>query len=277
MDLSTVNQKIYDGRYPDLPSFKADIDLIWANCVTYNGLGSELRRASMRIKGEFDDLWNIHTAVPDATVALEMLERMLECQRICDDDLAVNSRGMQIFRTPDYVKLKKQQIDRVQHPLKIETEADDKPTFTPPSDEVLNAPLNTSERYDLAVAINLLPPELLGPVVEILTKALDLKRDQEYDIPFSSLDPPTLRTIEAYVRQFRTKDQVVRRMFQSDTIAAEKQIEIIHEEQAKIKKRLDEKHTQTSASEYTSDNESSDESSSADSGSGSGSGSGSED
>jgi hypothetical protein len=127
----------------------------------------------------------------------------------------------------------------------------------------------------LAVAIDTLPPELLGEVIEILSKALDFRRDQEFDIPFSSLDTATLRTIEAYVKHAKDQEPIVRRMFQNETIAAEKQLEVLEEELQRIKKRLNEKHPQTSASEFTSENDSLDETSGGRTGSESEAGSGS--
>jgi hypothetical protein len=174
---------------------------------------------------------------------------------------------MQLFRNPEYLKVKKPQIERIAHVYKTEKDRDDKPTFTPPPDDLLNTPLTTNERYDLAVAIDTLPPELLGEVIEILSKALDFRRDQEFDIPFSSLDTPTLRTIEAYVKHAKEQEQIVRRMFQNETIPAEKQLEILEEELQRIKKRLNEKHPQTSASEFTSENDSLDDTSGATTGS----------
>jgi hypothetical protein len=58
------------------------------------------------------------------------------------------------------------------------------------------------------------------------------------------------------VKHAKDQEQIVRRMFQNETIPAEKQLEILEEELQRIKKRLNEKHPQTSASEFTSESDS---------------------
>jgi bromodomain-containing factor 1 len=268
MDFSTIARKIYDEQYPDILAFKADVDLIWANCATYNRIGSELRRIGFLIKGDFDELWNLHTSITDGEVALRSVESIVAAHRLCDEDLSLANPSMQLFRVPEYIKLKKPTVERIQHFVAKERDKDGKPSYTAPTDDLLNQPLTTKERYELAVAINTLPPELLGEVIEILSKALGLRKDQEFEIPFSSLDTATFRTIEAYVKHAKDKEPIVRRMYQHDTIAAEKQLEILQAELDRIRKALSEKHPQHSGSEFTSEGDTTDGFGGTDSGSG---------
>jgi hypothetical protein len=259
MDFSTMQKKVLHEDYPDLASFKADLDLIWANCTLYNGLGSELHRRGNRVKCDCDELWSLHSTISDPTDAMKFLSTLVAALKICTEDLTVSNPRMQLFRVTEHLKVKKPQIDRIRPIGKIEKEKEDRNTFSLPSEDMLNAPLSNGVRYDLATAIDQLPPELLGEVIDILSKNVEISKDKETEIPFSSLDTPVLRTIEAYVAYAGKKEQNVRRMYQSDQISAAEQLQILTAELDRVKKLLSEKHPHTSSSECTSENDMSEE------------------
>ncbi|OHS98721.1 hypothetical protein TRFO_08714 [Tritrichomonas foetus] len=101
----------------------------------------------------------------------------------------------------------------------------------------------------------------MGEVLEILYKNLELRRDQENDVPFSSLDNATLRTIEAYIKHAKEKEPAVRRMYQNETIPAEKQLEILKAELDRVDDQLRLKKASNSSSEFTSENDTTDDTS----------------
>ncbi|KAK8881937.1 hypothetical protein M9Y10_044575 [Tritrichomonas musculus] len=262
MDFSTVGRKIFDQEYPDLEAFKADIDLIWHNCITYNNINSILGRRALRLKSQFDEKWNLHASIiKNIGLSNESIELMSQTLRITTEEFNSSNPSMQMFRMPPYIKQKITQFDRVSKQSKPDKDREDRNTYSLPPENILNQPMTTKDKYELAVAIDTLPPELLGEVIEILAKAIDLKRDQEIDIPFSSLDNSTLRTIEAYVKHAKDKESSVRRMYQNDTIPAEKQLEILKAEQQRVIAALEQKkflRSSSTTSEFTSENETED-------------------
>lgn len=254
MDFSTVGRKIFDEEYPNLESFKSDIDLIWQNCITYNSTNSSLGRLALRLKSIFDEKWNIHISLgEEAEMAIECIETMSEAMQISNEEFNPANPLMQIFRMPPYMKMKVVQMDRTPKPQRHEKEKEDHNSYLPPSQSLLNTPMTTKDKYELAVSIDTLPPELLGEVIEILAKTLDLKKDQEIDVPFSMLDNATLRTIEAYVKYAKDKEPSVRRMYQNETIPAEKQLEILKEEMKRVIELLEHKKALRSSSGLTSE------------------------
>lgn len=261
MDFSTVGRKIFDQQYTDMDSFKVDIDLIWQNCITYNGCNSILGRRALRLKSLFDEKWNLNASIiKNIDLSNESIELMQQTLQISSEEFNPSNPSMQMFRMPPYIKQKITQFDRVSKQAKPDKDREDRNTYSIPPENVLNQPMTTKDKYKLAVDIDTLPPELLGEVIEILSKAVDLKRDQETDIPFSTLDNSTLRTIEAYVKHAKDKESSVRRMYQNETISAEKQLEILKQEQQRVISLLEKKKSLRSSttSEFTSENETED-------------------
>ena len=263
MDFSTVGRKIFDQEYGDMEAFKRDVDLIWSNCITYNQVNSPLGRKALQLKSAFDELWDLHISIDDIQEPMDCIELMNEASRITHDEFNPSHTSMQIFRMPPHLKIKPAQPDRASRPIKSERDHDDGSflNYPLPSESQLNNPMTTKEKYELAVAIDTMPPELLGEVIELLSKATEIKRDADTNIPFSALDNPTLRTIEAYVKHAKEKEQAVRRMFQSETIPAEKQVETLKAEVERVDDLLKQKKALISSSEFTSENETTDDTS----------------
>lgn len=49
MDLGTVLKKVKAQQYKDKKAFKADLDLIWDNCLLYNSLAVSRTAESSRL------------------------------------------------------------------------------------------------------------------------------------------------------------------------------------------------------------------------------------
>ena len=47
MDLGTILKKVKAQQYKDKKAFKADLDLIWDNCLLYNSLVVRSRRLTV--------------------------------------------------------------------------------------------------------------------------------------------------------------------------------------------------------------------------------------
>ena len=58
MDLGSVAQKLQKDRYRSLTDVRADINLIWRNCQTFNEPGSDVHEESKELASVFDRLWS---------------------------------------------------------------------------------------------------------------------------------------------------------------------------------------------------------------------------
>ena len=58
MDISAVEAAVRDGTYgADLSAFRADVSLIWTNCLAYNDESSRISDFARQLKSQFYDLW----------------------------------------------------------------------------------------------------------------------------------------------------------------------------------------------------------------------------
>lgn len=253
MDISTCREKVIQGKYEDLNAFKNDIDLIWSNCLTYNGKNSVLGMIGTKLKCLFDDAWDLHTNINDESTAISAIDHLVQAQKLCDD--MVNNE-LTIFRGAIHPKLKNSQSEKSSKTFRIDRDRDDQPSYSPPTEQMIRTPMITNDKYDLAVNIDTLPPELLGKVIDILIATVGFTRNDSVEIPFANLDNKTLREIEAYVKFAKERETNVRRYYQSETIPAEKQLEVLNEELNKIQTRIQQKRpSNTSSSGFTSEAE----------------------
>ena len=254
MDVSTVRNKLYAGSYSNISEFKEDIDLIWSNCRTYNPASSEIVKSANLIENEFNKLWDIHNSI-DISDAEDILNQI---QNINQNVEAAFTNATNFYRMPPRLKLPP--IERNSKTIVEKTE-DDRAAFFLPSESILATPMGSQEKYELGFALNTLPPELLGKVIEILHKNAGYDPKVPTSIPFSSLDTSTLRTLQAYINQAKEKETSVRRMYCLETIPADKQLEIIDAELKKVNARLAEKRpsgVSSSVSESEEDDSTSD-------------------
>lgn len=245
MCVSAIEKKIFEGQYKDVQSFRDDVNLIWKNCITFNSLGHALTQIGLGIKTMFDEVFELHKNITDTTSAYDALSIMDEAYALSENHFNLSYSSMQMFRMPPHPKVvfaksKQAQSERT---VKVQKSANEKEDigYQKPSQDLLNTPMTTKEKYDLAKYIDTLPPELLGRVITILSEKFEIPKDREIDIQFADIDNATLRNIEAYIKSAKDKEQLVRRMYQSETISAEKQLEILNEELKKINSRLEEK------------------------------------
>lgn len=57
MDLSTINTKLENDHYVNADEFEADIRLMFQNCYTYNGPGSDVYNMGKELEKVFDKKW----------------------------------------------------------------------------------------------------------------------------------------------------------------------------------------------------------------------------
>ncbi len=57
MDLATINSKLENDQYANAEEFEEDIRLMFRNCYTYNGVGSEVYNMGKTLESVFNKKW----------------------------------------------------------------------------------------------------------------------------------------------------------------------------------------------------------------------------
>ena len=261
---STIREKILKEEYPNMKSFKDDIDLMWENCRTYNKPNEPLYELANRLQSVFNAVWKTHTSIKDPEEAKSAIKCLEETTKRCTK---INQIVRATYVFPEQPATKKISThDSTYRPRQTsmnDRNMDRRPTFTEPNEELLNSEMTTPQKYDLANKIDTMPIELLGGVLTILSEVVELNPNQEKIISFSELDNKTLRRIEAYVLENFDKEKIVRKMY-NDKISADEQIKIINKELEEVQKKIKAKNiadtsdTASEASGYSSESDYSD-------------------
>ena len=75
MDFETLQKKLRTGSISSIKNFKTNLDLIWNNCILFNGEISELGQLALQTKKYIDDLW-LRCKLPPHCIALENLIKL---------------------------------------------------------------------------------------------------------------------------------------------------------------------------------------------------------
>jgi hypothetical protein len=266
LDFSTISRNIQNRIYPDLAAFKSDVDLVWQNYIDYAAPDSESARHCIQWQSEFNELWELHAAIRDPNAALQLLRAADDTRRIMEEELCDGAPGMDVFAAlperPRQSQVVPGHIPRALHSERPhEKHRNERYSFRLPSPELLNQPMTIEERYDLAMALDNLPIELLGEVVEILVRAKKIRPDEPIDLSFSELETSTLRMIQACVKYAKDKEPEAKKKRSNDssTVTAEQKIRVLQAEKRKIDMRLREKRPAEPSGDGTSDGTTSEE------------------
>ena len=262
--LETIRDKILNAQYPNMKSFKDDVDLMWENCRTYNKPNEPLYELANRLQSVFNEVYKTHTSMKNPEQAKEALQALEESVKKCT---RITQVVKQTYSFPEHMIQKKTQ-DTTYKPrssASIEKNIDRRPTYKEPTEELLNSEMTTEQKYNLATKIDTMPIELLGEVLRILMDAHHFDPTKECIISFSDLDNKTLRRIEAYVLENHSKEKDVRKMY-NDKITCDEQIKILNKEIDEVEQQIKAKNipeTSDTASEnggYTTESEAESES-----------------
>jgi hypothetical protein len=116
-------------------------------------------------------------------------------------------------------------------------------------------PMTIDERYDLAVAIDNLPEELLDGVVEVLARARKIKAGEAIRVSFRDLEDATLRAIEDCVKRAKLREPDVKRMRMSESAIGtpEQKQKFLDDEIARTRARLRDKRPNGTSGDVTSE------------------------
>lgn len=248
MDFLKIREKLNKNQYQDIKEFKNDVDLIWQNCIQFNGTSSDISLYSMRLRSNFNELWDLHNRITgnSAKDALRSIELNDKAKSIMENT------NIDLFKFPDHPIIRqivqekpkrtkeKSSTHSIRHPIEVKSDR-------------LNVNLTAEEKQKLARRIDNCIPALLGDVIDILRDSLHLDLSKENTIPFSDIETPVLRKIEAVMNESKDKEISVKRMYQNEQMPSEKQLEILKRESKKFEELLSKKFT--GGSESSSDND----------------------
>lgn len=218
MDISTIRKKILASQYADLDAFKGDVDLMWDNCVIFNGTDSPIGRDAQKLKDYFDFLWR-HVTIKDVVYAGQFADNLERGQNGVEE---AYNLALRFYQFPDRPLIPP--LEKITRPVVVEKREVDKWVYPMPSDEELRKQMSFEEKHNMAKTICLFPPELLGEVITLLQKEKNFSKDAHINIPFSEISNSTLRHIQAYIREAKKAEGLVKKMHQKETRPASEQL-----------------------------------------------------
>lgn len=205
MDLGTIKKKMDSRQYADAQAFAADVRLIFSNCYKYNHPSHEVVTKARKLQGIFEQrLAKMPEEPVDSSSSLNLLaNRSLERSDSSDEhanrlaDLqeqlkSVHDQITALSETPGTKTRKKSVKDKTSHLLSEENSSSDL------------IPMTYEEKHQLSLDINRLPGLQLGRVVHIIQRRepslTQADNPDEFEIDFETLQTPTLRKLQRYVR-----------------------------------------------------------------------------
>lgn len=194
MDLGTVKSKLAKGFYTSSPlDFASDVRLTFNNALVYNPQGHQVHRLADQLLAQFEALFAPAYAKYDSQRST--IERGEEEQI----RLLINASSWNPLSTAA-------RVFSQEPPLDLQT----KPPPSPPSAlELMNmkgndhgskTAMSIEEKQNLSYAIQNLPPEKMGEVVEIVRKRNETSQEgDEVEIDFEVMDNQTLWELDRFV------------------------------------------------------------------------------
>lgn len=241
--IAEIEDRVYARAYGSIAEFKRDVDLIWANCIAYNSANDDLSKIALRMKAEFDEAFALHAEMRDVAAAGDAWAKMEEAVGV----------GAEMGRfgagAPSHPPLPRHAAPKPAGSKVPELSAAQS-----------NDMMTEKEKYELAKDINVLPPELLGGIVDILRDdgKYDPNEEKEDVISFEDLSNSTLRKIQMYLMNIKetNKEINVRKMYQFDPGFIEGVINEMKELSDKLANRSKIIHSATTSEGDTSNSES---------------------
>lgn len=186
MDLGTVKARLQARFYDNIHAFAADVRLIWANALKYNGKTHFVSKKAEAMSCIFEKKFANIPATPKARPKSKARKGGSETPG------RKKAKGDQSSLNATLEALTKQ-VTSLQNAIQRQ-----KPGARKTNKD--NVPLNRREKEILRQNIFKLPSDKLGPVVEMCSEGNDGKGDdEEIEIDMEKLDTATLRRLQKYV------------------------------------------------------------------------------
>ncbi|KAH0789030.1 Bromodomain containing protein [Histomonas meleagridis] len=193
MDLTTLQNRLYTGLVTSVSQFKSELDLIWENCINFNGPGNSCTILAQEIQKIVNQIWydSIPPVKSDAVQDLQRLDTILSD---LDKTISPLLNMEELRNRPEIPHLKKIKTAKIQPPkeepkqkipetppnrvqLKLMSE---KLSNTPPSDlkaawDILKVSLKNLDpkkiREEQTISLDHLPEQTLIDLKKILLSA----------------------------------------------------------------------------------------------------------
>jgi hypothetical protein len=210
MDLGTVKNRLNNFEYMTVDEFAEDVRLVWKNAIAYNPPGNWIHDLAKDLSNQFEyELERIQD--------INAREQERKAKKAAGIDINTPSTPYSIG-TPHTTsgagtveaveQMKNQLFERLAN---LESKISTKPAAVAAGSNANlvrsreATPLTQREKQMLKDDIFKLPPEKLGPVVDIISKSMPKSQQQndqdEIEIDIDKLNIPTLRELQEYVRK----------------------------------------------------------------------------
>lgn len=142
MDLSTLQKNLRCGKIKSIPEFKENLDLVWNNCITFNGPDHPLTLLATSIKNAIQQVWDGSTIPPEC----DALQKLNEIKQSVDH---LEESFKQICSIPSPIEFESPPIPII----RVQIEEKREEVKPPPVD----LPPNQQERQEMAEILKTTP------------------------------------------------------------------------------------------------------------------------
>lgn len=222
MDFGTIKKKIDSGVYSSFGQFERDCRLVFSNCYTYNAPESDVVILCRQAEGIFNTKVSTPSSMNRSTSKSfggHSATSSTAPHDDSDDDGIEDSDSEKVKALKLQIQAIKAQIAAINQKRKfkkantkhtsVATEtkkASSTPSYNKERKKVDE--LTFEEKKNLSSDINILPPEELNGVVEIIQESLPALKNgasEEIELDIDSLDVKTLRKLQDYVKKYKMR------------------------------------------------------------------------
>lgn len=185
MDFSTIRGNLENGEYTSVDEFHSDMQLVFTNCFAYNKPGTDIAVMAEAVKEAYDTQFT----------------------KLKSGDFSASAIEQTMHELRSSMKAAREELRQLNREKKAQASAGPaKPRGWQKED---NRPMTLDEKRALSNAINELPGEHLGAVVQIISERIPAltkeAKGEEIEIDIDALDAATLRHLERFVKNTQNK------------------------------------------------------------------------
>jgi len=166
MDLSTLQKLLRSGAIPSVLEFKRNLDLIWDNCITFNGEESEIAKKAIGIKNTIAENWKKCQSAPKTNI----YEDLVSLQKTLEDFHQIMRNTIKVPPKISFGEMPKAQA--ALPPRNISSQNDSPPT--------------QSQLLHMIEKLNNTPYNQMKSAWDLITPHIDLKQNT---LQISNLPP----------------------------------------------------------------------------------------
>eukprot|EP01134_Creolimax_fragrantissima_P005886 CFRG5886T1 len=219
MDLSLVKKKLLAGRYTTPSQFAEDVRLMFRNCYRYNPRDSDAFDMGKKLQEVFEtkyaflpdegtDVYSYPQTDTTSSASVSQSQPVRDSvlpsvQRVDQPKKKAPSKKPVSGSTNTGASKKRDsQTQQASQNRKTTKKQKTTPVTSVSTPVVVEQDLTYEEKKQLSHSINLLPPEKIQGILEIITSDISMQNfgGDEIEIDIDSLSTSTLRRLDAFVR-----------------------------------------------------------------------------